>query len=227
MADLSRIHKRFYLHRKAQRAREICPSSISLWLFANCWCRDHRAQGLIPAEVAEELGSAEEIAALVKSGLWQETFGAYEFHDWRDWNADCLRPTTAGSAAFLVQRNLGDHPQEVQNRIRREVDRLIDEGIPTPVIEEALQAWGNRPGAGMSWLAYMASDAMRKRETGIRAALKEARRTGVVGPLAEFGYRWEPPEAPPRIGPRRVRELMREHKLNWIAGIEDSLGAQQ
>ena len=224
MTDLSRIDKRFYKHPKAVAAREKEPGAISVWLFCNCWCRDHRAQGVIPKDVALEFGTEAELQALVECGLFDEDFDSYEFHDWRDWNPDLVRSTPKASSAYIVSTILGDHPGDVQKSMRREVNKLMDEGVPTPVIEDALREWVTKPDAGMSWLAFMASNAMRKRNTGIHAALKEARRTGIVSGLAEFGYQWTPPDSPPRIGAAAVREFMRKHKMAWLAQIEADIG---
>jgi hypothetical protein len=223
MTDISRIEKRFYLHPKARRAREMEPGSISLWLFANCFCRDHRAQGFMTREQALELGSEAEIKALVVSGLWREVAGGYEFNDWLDWNPDLIRKGVRSSAAQIVWDVLSDHPTDARMRLAREVEKLIDEGVSKHVIEAALRKWGDRPDARVSWLPYFVSDAIREGETGVHGAIKHARETGNMTLLAEYGYRWSAPDLPPRISLSRAREFISQKKQEFLNDVEAGL----
>lgn len=227
MPDLSKVDKRFYCHPKAVKARAKEPGSISLWLFANCYCRDHRKQGFLTREEALELGTENEIQTLVECGLWLEVDGGYEFNDWLDWNPDYQLKSIAGRIVFKV---LGDHPTETRFRLAQEAEKLIDEGASLPAVEAALRKWGERRDARVTWLPYFVSDAIRESESGVQAAIRHARETGNMTLLAEYGYRWVAPDAPPRIGAQKVREFMREHKQRFLdeveAGIRSESAAQ-
>lgn len=228
MTDLSRIAKKFYEHPKALKARALDPGSISLWLFANCYCRDHRMQGVISHAEALELGSESEIKALVDSGLWHDDGDNYVFKDWMDWNPDMIRSGSKTSASYIVQQALPNHPYDSQARLAVEVQKLIDEGIPLCAINAGLKTWGERKEARFAWLPYYVSDSIRAGESGIHAAIKEARRTWDMSLLVEYGYRWKSPELPDGIkSARQVREYMRERKAAWLDQIEASLGSER
>ena len=226
MSDISRVEKTFYKHPKAIKARNAEPGSISLWLFANCWCRNHRTQGVIPREKALELGSEQEIQALVDARLWRKVRDDYEFRDWRDWNPDMAKKTPTSSAIYIVPRKLPNHPKATQDRLADEVLKLIEEGVPRKAIEAGLETWRSRKDARFAWLAYFVSDAIRDGECGVHAAIKEARKTWNMTPLAEFGFKWEPPDLPDGMRTaRQVREFMRERKAAWLDEIEAQIGS--
>ena len=223
MTDLSRIDKKFYMHPKARKARSLEPGALSLWLICNCWCRDHRQRGFIPRETALTFGSVAEIKALIEAHLWVEVQAGYEFKDWGDWNPDMLKSGPKTSAKWIVQDVLADHPQGVQDRLAVEVEKLIDEGVNSSVLIAALKKWNQKPGAKTTWLAYFVTDVIRDGETGINAAIRQARISGDMAPLKAFGYRWEPPLAPERIGAKRVREFMQKKKWEWLDEVEGGL----
>ena len=223
MADLSRIEKTFYLHPKAKKARGLEPGSLSLWLICNCWCRDHRMQGFVPRDTALSMGTIAEIKALVDSRLWVEVEHGYEFKDWGNWNPDTLRSGSRSTAGHLVWEVLGGHPEGVRMRLAQEVEKLFDEGVSVDVVEAALKIWGERPGAKVIWLGYYVSDVIRQGESGIAGALKKARATGDVKPLAAFGFRWYAPDAPSPISARALREFMHNKKMAWLDTIEAGL----
>ena len=128
------------------------------------------------------------------------------------------------SAIYIVQRVLGCHPKATQDRLAAEVEKLIDEGVPRSAIEAGLRTWGGRADARFAWLAYYVSDAIRQGESGIHAAIKEARRTLDMSPLAEFGYRWHAPDPPDEArSAKAIREFMRRRKLLWLDDIEASV----
>lgn len=225
MADLSRITKTFYKHPKAIKARNADPGSISLWLFANCWCRNHRTQGVIPRDKALELGTEAEIQALIDACLWRRDGDSYVFKDWAEWNPDLLSSGPKTASKRVVQTTLPDHPYATQNRLADEVEKLIDEGVPLGAIEAGLRTWGERKEARFAWLAYYVSDAIRAGESGVHAAIKEARRTWNMTPLADYGYRWAAPELPDGMkSARQVREFMRQRKAAWLDQIEAGIG---
>ena len=223
MTDLSRTDKKFYLHPKAKAARKAEAGSLSLWLICNCWCRDHRQQGFVPLDVAQGFGSPAEIKALVDSHLWLEVQGGYQFKNWGEWNPDMLKQGPRTSAKWLVQDVLADHPQGVQDRLSVEVEKLIGEGVNSTVLIAALRKWNEKPEARTSWLAYYVSDVIREGESGVHAAIRKARESGDVSPLKAFGFRWEAPVAPERIGAKRVREFMLQKKMQWLNEVEAGL----
>lgn len=223
MDNFGRVDKTFHRHPKAKKARALEPGSISLWLFANCFCRNHRRQGIISHAEAQELGTTAEINALLEAGLWRDNGTHYEFHDWRDWNPDTLTKTKQGSAIWLVQEVLPGFPHDAQARLADEVRKLMDEGLTTPVLMAALEKWRTRPDSPFSWLSYFASDAIRQGETGLAGAIKQARKTLNMAPLAEFGYRWQAPDPPDEAkSARAIRGFMREQKELWLDTIEAS-----
>lgn len=227
MTDLSRISKSFHLHPKAVKARNAEPGSISLWLFANCWCRNHRREGVIPREQALELGTEAEIKALVDSGLWEEVEGGYRFRDWHDWNPDLIRTSPTASAAYMVQVTLPQHPKHAQDRLADEVLKLMEEGIPRNAIVAGLKTWGSRKDARFGWLPYFVSDAIREGDSGVTAAIRLARETWNMAPLAEYGFRWQAPDVPEGMrSPQRVRVWMREQKTAWLDQIEAGLHSE-
>lgn len=228
MSDLGRVHKQFHLHPKAQKARSIDPGSISLWLFANCFCRNGRREGNITRDEALSLGTESEINALLVSGLWREVPGGYVFNDWAQWNPDMLKKSPKHSASFIVQTLLPNHPRITQDRLADEVLKLIDEGVPLHAIQAGVTKWGERKDARFAWLGYFVSDAIREGECGIHAAIKQARRTWNMSGLVEFGYKWVAPDLPDGMRTaRQVREYMQEKKSEWLDRIEASLGDER
>lgn len=215
------VNKKFYQHPKAVKARTLEPSSITLWLFANCYCRDHRQQGFISRDAALSLGSETEIKALVDSGLWREVAGGYQFWDWEDWNAEMQGSGPRSAAHRIVNTVLGDHPYAVQARLAVEVEKCIDEGVPKTAIVAGLKKWRGRQDAKVTWLPYFVSDAIREGESGVFAAIKEARKTGNVLLLNEFGYKWRSPDLPDGMRSRRaISEFMQQKKKAWLDDVE-------
>lgn len=60
-------------------------AGMGLWVRAGSWSAAQLTDGFIPAHVALTLGSPDEAASLVSSGLWVEADGGYQFHDWDDY----------------------------------------------------------------------------------------------------------------------------------------------
>jgi len=219
------ISNQFHLHPKVIQARRIEPGSIGLWLLAHCWCRAHRGKGVIPKTQAKELGSQSEIQTLVDVGLWVEQDDAYLFHDWDGWNPEDTRNGAVSSAQWIVQEALPDHPSQIHARLAVEVRSLIEDGIAKPHIVSALQKWGQTANARPSWLPYLVSDAIKAGETGVHAAIKQARKTGNMSPLKEFGFSWYAPDVPDGMrSPTKVRAWMREQKMLWLDDVEARVG---
>lgn len=225
MTDTSRIAKSFYRHPKVRLARELEPGSIALWLMMNCYCRDHRRQGRFSVDEAREFGTDAEIKALVDCRLWQECDGQIEFHDWSDWNADLIGAGIKTTSRRMVHDVLPDHPESTKDRLAQEVQKLLDEGIAASVVRAAVERWGSRKDAGFAWLPYMVTDVMRSGEGGLVAAIKEARKTWDMAPLAVFGHKWVAPDLPDGIrSAAQARAFMRQRKSEWLNRIEAHLG---
>jgi len=221
------VDRKFYRHPKAVEARKRNPGSISLWLFANCFCRDHRRQGLISRDEALELGTQDEIDVLVAVGLWKIIDGGYEAHDWADWNPDMIRANRTSSAHYITANTLPDIPFQVRQRLADEVGKLMDEGFTTSVIVAGLRRWNTTVDARPGLLAYLVADEVKRENSGVKAALKEARATGRMSVLSEYGFHWEapnPPSGAKTVG--EVRQYMRDRKLEWLDQLEAKLGEQ-
>ena len=60
--------------------------SRALWVTAGSWCSGQLLDGFIPAAVLPTLdGTRRDATELVKVGLWIETDGGWEFHDWGEY----------------------------------------------------------------------------------------------------------------------------------------------
>lgn len=221
MADSSKISKSFYRHPKVRLARESDPGSISLWLVMNCFCRDHRRQGRFSRDEALQFGTESEIKSLVDSGLWSESGDEIEFHDWGDWNPDMVRAGVYTTARWIVHQAIPDHPELAQERLAREAEKLLDEGVPLSAVKAGVVTWGQRENARFGWLAYFVSDAMRANGGGISAAIREARQTWNMAPLKQFGHVWAAPDIPEGLRTaKQVRSFMRQKKSEWLDRIE-------
>ena len=54
-------------------------AALGLWGRALSWCAANSPQGRVPRSVALELGSEDEVAALLRVGLWVELGDGYQF----------------------------------------------------------------------------------------------------------------------------------------------------
>lgn len=62
-----------------------------LWVTAGAWCGRYLTDGHVPAAVLPQLGATKrEANQLVKTGLWAEVDGGYQFHEWHQ-----FQPTKA------------------------------------------------------------------------------------------------------------------------------------
>jgi hypothetical protein len=75
-------HKVLSIPRGARRL-----AAIGAWTLAGAWTSANLKEGLIPKPVVEELGiPGRAVADLVAAGLWIEVPGAYQMHDYLDYN---------------------------------------------------------------------------------------------------------------------------------------------
>lgn len=59
-------------------------AAMGLWVRAGSWSAQQLEDGVVPSHVARVMGGEEEIAALVREGLWHEVEGGYVFHQWEE-----------------------------------------------------------------------------------------------------------------------------------------------
>lgn len=223
MSDYGRIHRRFPTHPKVQHAVAIAGNgAIGLWTLCNADSRDHHRSGFIPAAVAEMFGTQQEIDALVDAGLWEKVDGGYRFHDYEEWNADDVRGGAKGSAAWIVQQCVPDHPQAVKDRLASEVLKLVDEGFTLAVIKAALERWLTKPESPPSWLPLFASDCLRADDSLI-TTLREVWRSGETSRLHQFGYMFTPPDPPLGMSVYEVKKFMLDAKRAWVKEIQKGL----
>lgn len=86
-----RVDDTLAFHQKTVKAGN---ASMGLWVRAGSWCAQQLTDGHVPAEIANQLGTAPQIARLVAVRLWVEVDGGYQFHEWTDGSAQ-RQPTRA------------------------------------------------------------------------------------------------------------------------------------
>lgn len=75
----------FYDHPKLDG---LSNAAVGLWVKAGAWCSKHETDGVIPASRVRALkGTASQVSALIRTGLWAETESdsgakAYSFRNW-------------------------------------------------------------------------------------------------------------------------------------------------
>jgi hypothetical protein len=69
------------LHTKVLRAGN---EAIGMWVRAGSWSAQQLTDGHIPREIVAILGGDKVAARLVAVGLWHETEGGYDFHEWSE-----------------------------------------------------------------------------------------------------------------------------------------------
>lgn len=119
---------------------------------------------------------------------------------------------------------LKSHPRQVREQLRSKVDELLADGQDPAVITAALKIWVGRPKAGAGLLPFLVSEAMRE-GGGLRAALRDAWKTGNVTPLRRWGHWWEEPDdVPPDVKtPSQMRAFLLARKRIWIEQVEKEL----
>ena len=71
----------FYDHPKVD---QLPNAAVGLWVKCGAWCARYNTYGHITKTVIKRLGGTpKQIQALVSAGLWEETAGGYQFHEWR------------------------------------------------------------------------------------------------------------------------------------------------
>lgn len=220
MSNFGLIHVNFPDHPKVELAGN---AAVGLWARCNGWCRRNRKRGYVPRRIALRYGTPEEIASLVKNGLWDDAEDGYQFHDYGDWNPD---ERDNSDAAVLVRRSLTtSHPERVRKKLQLEVQLLLKEGFDTNVVGRALRKWDAKGDAGPALLPLLVSDVVKEqRDDDVLEVIRQAWRTYDIQPLKQYGY-WFPA---PQVWPRewtieQTREFHRQKKREWLEGLEERI----
>lgn len=224
MSDYGRIHKGFHSHAKVEKAGN---AAIGLWVRAMSFCKAHRTGGHISLDAARNLGTNDEIDALVRVRLWEwnPEKQQYRFRDWDEWNAS-ERPKSL--AARLVHKIVpDDYPDAVRQKLSAKVSDLLAEDIEPVWIERALKAWLSTPNAGVGLLPFLISDLMRQgQQADLSEVLRQAHRTGDISPLARLGHIFTPPDTPDGLDVPAIRKFMLGAKREWIAKLREELNTR-
>ena len=222
MSEFGRIDKSFWDHPKVKQAGN---AAIGLWAKANAWTRDKRSGGFIPRETALELGTFEEVGALINAGLWLKVFDeqgviGFKFKDYDHWNDDVEPDTQAGN---LVRRVIPKaQPVAIRQQLVRRSAELLKEGIDPEIVERALNIWLTK-GLGPSLLPNLVSEAMSeaRRAATLRNTVTECIKTGQVSPLKQFGFIFTPPDAPEGLDVNQRRAFMARAKQQWLNQVRE------
>ena len=57
-------------------------AAMGLWVRAGSWASQQLSDGFVPEHIAGVLGTPQQVAKLVSSGLWHEAPGGFSFHKW-------------------------------------------------------------------------------------------------------------------------------------------------
>lgn len=217
MSAFGRIHYRFDQHDKVQKCSH---AAIGLWTLCNAKCRRHHTSGLVKAEWVE--GFEDEAQELCKARLWHEAEGGYSFHDYDDWNSDENRGSVA---AELVAKHIDPaQPYSVREQLVNKAAELLDEGTEATILADALTRWGIKPGAGVSLLPHLVSDALRANATaGIDTLLRAAWKTGDLTPLAAKGYTFVCPDIPSDLNVQQTRAFVHKAKREFLKKLKEEL----
>lgn len=218
MSDNGRIHRKFWDHPKAKAAGN---AACGLWARINSWCRDNRTAGYIPSTTALELGTQDEIDALVRERLLLQTNHGYRMKDYEEWNDDIEPDTVAGD---LVRETVPEqHPSAIRKQLARKAAELLTEGIDREVVKRALVLWTTKA-LSPSLLPSLASEAMKEsqRSQSLRSVMRECWKSGQVTPLKPFGYVFTPPDFPDNCtDPEDRRAFMLAAKRKWLTELAE------
>ncbi len=78
-----KVDDRLHSHPKAIAAGT---PAMGLWVLCGSWSSAQLQDGHVPLAIARMYGTPALARSLVKSGLWDEVEGGYQFHDWEDRN---------------------------------------------------------------------------------------------------------------------------------------------
>ncbi|SIL73510.1 Uncharacterised protein [Mycobacteroides abscessus subsp. abscessus] len=217
MSDNGRIDREFWDHPKVKAAGN---AAIGLWARTNSWCRYKRTAGHITPDVALELGTQDEIDALVRERLWLKTSSGYVMKDYADWNDDVEPDTVAG--AMVREVVPVEHPSAIRKQLARRAAELIAEGIDPDHVKRGLVLWTEKD-LSPSLLPSLVSQAMNthKQNQSLLNVLRDCWRTGDVSPLKPFGFIFTIPDLPSGIDASERRDLIREAQKAWLLEVKE------
>jgi hypothetical protein len=105
-------------------------AAFRLHVNALCWCARRETDGVVPATVRKLLGATPKlIAELVAAGLWEETEGGHELHDYLEYN-----PSKAQLDAQREQTRtrVQKFRERVGNGTGNGVTRTVGNAVGTP-----------------------------------------------------------------------------------------------
>lgn len=216
MSDYGRIYRELW--RPDKKARRAGNAAMGLWTLGISWCKDHRSAGRIAGDAALELGTQDEIDALVRERLWRKTSDGYLYNDWSDWNQD-VEPDTVGGD--LVRKIVPEsQPKAVRVQLSRIAGQLIMDGSDPAHVETGLRFWLDNTYPPTS-LPQFVSQAARMAESNKSKlnALREAWVDGKTSRLTEFGLIFTPGPAPEGMSDMALRAHRLTEKRAWIEGL--------
>lgn len=113
-------------------------ASVGVWTRCGSWSKSHATGGFVPYEVAHAIGTKTELARLVRSGLWHEVPGGYQFHDW-DHQAGNFDADEEKARREVIREKDRDRKRVQREREKSERSR-VDSGrdmshVPPPVTD--------------------------------------------------------------------------------------------
>ncbi|AXH67874.1 hypothetical protein J4T99_gp069 [Mycobacterium phage Bromden] len=226
MSDFGKIHRKFWDHPKAKQAGN---AALGLWVKANAWTRDNRSGGFVPREVALELGTLDEVNALLDARLWKKVIrdgvviGA-QFNDYDQWNDDVEPNTEAGN---LVRKVIPEsQPVSIRKQLVKKSTDLLREGIDPEILERALNLWLAKD-FGPGILPNLVSEAQKEaqRAATLRNTITECLKTGQVSPLKAYGFIFSPPVPPDGLDVQQRRAWMAGAKRDWLNELRGRVAA--
>ncbi|QXO14304.1 hypothetical protein SEA_CHASER_65 [Mycobacterium phage Chaser] len=226
MSDFGKIHRKFWDHPKAKQAGN---AALGLWVKANAWTRDNRSGGFVPREVALELGTLDEVNALLDARLWKKVIrdgvviGA-QFNDYDHWNDDVEPNTEAGN---LVRKVIPEsQPVSIRKQLVKKSTDLLREGIDPEILERALNLWLAKD-FGPGILPNLVSEAQKEaqRAATLRNTITECLKTGQVSPLKAYGFIFSPPVPPDGLDVQQRRAWMDGAKRDWLNELRGRVAA--
>ncbi|MCT1685479.1 hypothetical protein [Pseudoglutamicibacter cumminsii] len=130
-----KVDDNFYDHPKVD---SLTLEAVGVWLLCGTYAARHLTDGHIATRRAYRMGATEDtISELVEAGLWVETLGGYQFHEW-----DLYQPTRA---AVEAERAKARERQQKRRRARDEAGRYTseDDNETKPVTDVSRRSSGD------------------------------------------------------------------------------------
>lgn len=78
-----RVDDNLAFHPKVMQAQN---PAMGLWVRAGSWAAQQLTDGVVPQEIAKNIGGKREIDRLVDNGLWLPVDSGFVFHQWTERN---------------------------------------------------------------------------------------------------------------------------------------------